>query len=254
MELPTPPGYRKLTPFDRERHRGLRVRRERPHAFAGGLNAIPVVAAEFIQAGRHYPIVFAQDRESGQYTAAAVTGIRSGENVFVDNEGRWDSNLYVPAYVRRWPFYGVRMPDGKEQRLLICVDEEGLEAGEPPLIRDDGDHGAGWEGIERLVTDLDAAARQTDQLIRFLRERELLEPFEAHGVPDRPGGRDFHLRGMLRINESRLNGLDGKTVKRLMKQGQLSRIYAHLMSLENFRGLLDRANPDAARKDPSFMH
>ena len=46
---------------------------------------------------------------------------------------------------------------------------------------------------------------------------------------------------MLIINEDKLNELQSKDVKRLMKSGELSRIYAHLMSLDNFKFLMDRA-------------
>ena len=44
---------------------------------------------------------------------------------------------------------------------------------------------------------------------------------------------------MHRVYEDKLNQLPADTVKELMEQGEMSRIYAHLISLENFAKLLD---------------
>ena len=89
------------------------------------------------------------------------------------------------------------------------------------------------------MRDLEAARRQTAALLTGLESLSLLEPFEAHAFGR--DGQDHHLRGMLRVSEERLNALDARDIGRLMRQGELSRIYAHLMSLDNFKHLLDRA-------------
>jgi hypothetical protein len=46
---------------------------------------------------RSYPIVF-----SGPdfMPVAMITGIKQGENLFVDSDGRWAEPHYVPAYVQ----------------------------------------------------------------------------------------------------------------------------------------------------------
>ncbi len=44
---------------------------------------------------------------------------------------------------------------------------------------------------------------------------------------------------MHRVNEDRLNQLPAKAIKAMMSRGELSRVYAHLISLENFAKLLD---------------
>jgi hypothetical protein len=80
--------------------------------------------------------------------------------------------------------------------------------------------------------------------MQTLQEHRLLQPFEAHAFPK--GGRDLHLVGMHRVDENRLNALEGRVIKGMMKRGELSRIYAHLMSLDNFRYLMDRATARAA--------
>ena len=55
------------------------------------------------------------------------------------------------------------------------------------------------------------------------------------------------IKGLFRVSEEKLNDLPGDVVKDLMARGELSRIYAHLMSLDNFTTLLDlHASPGAA--------
>ncbi|MND06523.1 SapC [compost metagenome] len=50
----------------------------------------------------------------------------------------------------------------------------------------------------------------------------------------------MHLTGMHRVAEKRIEHLNASQLKNLVKKGILSRIYAHLLSLDNFAKLLDR--------------
>jgi hypothetical protein len=46
---------------------------------------------------------------------------------------------------------------------------------------------------------------------------------------------------MYRVNENKLNELDPEKLIELARKGVLARLYSHLLSLENFRRLSDRA-------------
>src|SRR3954467_8279038 len=104
MNITIPPGYKGLVALDKEIHKGKGVVPARRAAFASGLTGVYLLAAEFVQASRHYPIVFAQDQQTGGFLPIAVTGLNQDENLFVDQDGEWQKDMYVPAYVRRWPF------------------------------------------------------------------------------------------------------------------------------------------------------
>ncbi len=56
------------------------------------------------------------------------------------------------------------------------------------------------------------------------------------------------MTGMQRVAEKNLENLNAAQLKNLMRKGILSRIYMHLLSLENFGRLLERraARPQAA--------
>lgn len=242
MQIPLPPGYKSLVPFDREKHRNLSVAESKRGEFSAGLHGVQVLVPEFTHVARHYPLVFAQDPATGKYVALAVTGMDPGVNLFVDAQGRWTEHCYVPAYVRRWPFFTSPIT-GKEESLVL-VDEGGLEAGSAPLCDADGKDTEHWRRYEQLLRELEAARKQHDRLLETLTSNRLLTPFEAHAFPK--GGRDLHLTGMFRVDEDRLNRLEPRVLRGMMKRGELSRIYAHLISLDNFRHLMDRAAARAA--------
>lgn len=236
QKIPVPPGYSELVPFNRQEFRGKGKRREAPAGFARNLNSIYITAVEFFQAARSYPIVFGRDAQTGGYVPVAITGLDKDQNLFVDESGHWHPDSYVPAYVRRWPFFTVQVADA-EDRNLVCVDPAGLEDSEKPFVDAEGNSTEMWQETEKLVQEMENARRQTVEFIRTVNDLELIEPFEAHAVAK--GGGNMRLGGMFRISEKKLNELPEKTIKQLMKKGQLSRIYAHLISLESFQRLLN---------------
>ena len=241
MNITIPPGYKGLVALDKEIHKGKGVVAARRAAFAAGLTGVYVLAAEFVQAARDYPIVFAQDQQTGEYLPIAVTGLNQDENLFVGTDGEWEKDMYVPAYVRRWPFFGVRIEGeaAKNGDILICVDESGLESSKSAVFDASGNPSSDFQPTQTLISEMEGARPATEKLCQTVKEFGLLEPFEAHAFPK--SGREMRLRGMFRVNEDKLNELQAKDVKRLMKNGELSRIYAHLMSLDNFKFLMDRA-------------
>lgn len=240
-DLISPPGYGRVIPFDKDRHRGLGVPARAP--FGAGLNAVYLTSTEFILASRSYPIVLVRD-PAGFCLPMIVTGLASGQNLFVDEQGFWDETVYVPAYARRYPFCVAELPQQKDNRL-ICVDEAVLDAHSPALFDRQGRPTKEWKKIEKFIADLETARQHTERLTRALDELDLLEAFEAQAVLK--SGGEFRLKSMHRVNEDRLNALPGDVIRELMAQGDLSRIYAHLMSLDNFRGLLERSAKLAAR-------
>ncbi len=233
LSVVLPPGFRSLVVLDRKRHAGLGLAPQAAR-FAAGLHAVYLSLPEFVAAARHCPVVFAE-AEGGRWQPMMLTGIEAGQNLCVDAAGEWLPDIYRPAYVRRYPFCAVRAPQG-EPRSVICVDDSALGDFPPALFDDNGVESTAWTERQRLIEEMETAGRQTDVLCARLGELNLLEAFNAD---IRPTGRErLEIAGMWRVNESRLNTLPAETVTELMRSGFLSRIYAHLMSLDNFHRLL----------------
>ena len=180
--------------------------------------------------------------EPGQWAPLALTGLNAGENLYVDDAGQWRAGVYVPAYVRRYPFCTAALADTGDAapEFIVYVDEDALAPASSPeraFFDTAGEPTEAWHARERLIREMEAARMTTETFTAGLDRLELFEPFEAHAQPQR--GLPMLVKGLFRVGEERLNALPGDTIKGLMNRGELSRIYAHLMSLDNFAALLD---------------
>ena len=90
-------------------------------------HAVPVTVDEFALLQRHYPIVFSV---GGDPVPLALMGLNEGTNVFLDDDGLpHDPSIYIPAYMRRYPFLLARLrPDSDE--LSLCFDPTSGAVGE----------------------------------------------------------------------------------------------------------------------------
>ncbi len=237
MDITLPPGYESLVLFDKEQHKGLSLRRNLP--FGASLNAVFVTAPEFALACRDYPLVFVRDAAAEAYVPMIVTALSNGTNLFVDDSGHWQQDVYVPAYVRRYPFC---VAEGRQQdgsvHAVICVDEKALESSDSPLFDHQGEPTSVWQGIEKLINDMEVARQQTTRFCRALDDLDLLEPFRAQAALK--NGEKYNLQSMYRVDEKKLNELPADVIQEMMGRGDLGRIYLHLASLNNFARLVDR--------------
>jgi hypothetical protein len=240
MDITPPFGYKDIVPLNRTQ----KVRLLRPGeipAFAGSLNAIPISYSEFALVAREYPIVFTAVTGSQVFAPVAVLGMAAGENLF-NNGGAWAGNVYVPAYARRFPFCmtKVTLDNVEQQNRLICVEKSHLdeEAGEA-MFDAKGQPVEKWKEIERLLTEYEVDLERSREMCGILSDYGLLEPFTMQAKFN-SGGDPLHLTGMHRVAEGKIEHLNASQLKNLVKKGILSRVYAHLLSLDNFAKLLDR--------------
>ena len=242
--LTPPAGYDRIVLLDRHRHAGMGIDPAARRAFQARLSAIYLTVRELIAAARFFPVAFVRDAGRDEFLPMAITGLVQGENLLLDAGGEWPADLYRPAYVRRFPFCTVRVrQEGAEQappQIVIAVQETALSAEARPVLFEGGEGrpSSAWREHEALINEMEAAVEETRAFCRNLVRLELLEPFEAHVQPK--DLKALSVKGLHRIGEQRLNALSGNAVAKLMKDGQLARIYAHLFSLDNFGRLLDR--------------
>ncbi|RME35105.1 MAG: hypothetical protein D6786_02945 [Gammaproteobacteria bacterium] len=241
-EIPSPAGYGQLVLLDRHLHRELGVSQRAVRQFQARLSSIFLTAQELSRAARFFPIAFVRNPGTEGFLPMAITGLVQGENLILDASGEWPSGIYKPAYVRRFPFCTVRIRNEEQPaqppQVVVAVQEDALSRdAQPPLFDGEGVPNAAWHEYESLIHEMETAVEETRTFCHNLARLDLLEPFEAHVQPK--DLKALSVKGLHRVNESRLNALTGNAVKKLMKDGQLSRIYAHLLSLDNFDRLLD---------------
>ncbi|MEP6906951.1 MAG: SapC family protein, partial [Pseudoxanthomonas sp.] len=171
-------------------------------------------------------------------------GLRSRENLFVDDEGRW-SGTYVPAFVRRYPFVLAELPG---QNVGVCIDEAftGLNEREGEALFDA--QGSNTPFLQNAMDFLQQYQREyvrTEAFCRRLQDAGLLR--EMNAKADLVDGRSFTVGSLLVVDEPKLMALPDATVLSLFRTGEIHLISMHLMSLSNMQGLVERV---AARKSP----
>lgn len=234
--------YERVVALSDQAHAALKVRPAKNFAYAARTNSVPLLAGEFFDCAREYPIVFA--RSAAGVLPAALLGLRENENLYVDAAGKWDAR-YVPAFVRRYPFVPGK---GAQGELLVCIDEASpcFDNSEGDALFADGKPTAQLEHAIKFLSEFHQAAAATEALGRRLEELGLLR--QADSVAQLNDGSQFRLNGLNVVDETKLRALDRDTVQELFANGSLAVIYAHLMSLGNLAALVDRLSRRDARQ------
>lgn len=247
MQINPPFGYNEIVPLYKNSRVRLPPAGTLPQ-FCSQSNAIPLSFSEFGVACRDYPLAFTSSDGGRSFAAIAVLGMAGNENLFLNN-GKWDENAYLPAYVRRYPFCMARVTlDSVEQAdRLICVEKSCIskdaEDGER-MFDDAGGPLERWRPIDKLLNEYEADLERSQEMCAILADYTLLAPFTLQAVLNEGGA--MNLGGMYRVEEKKLEFLNAAQHRNLIKKGIMGRIYAHLLSLDNFARLLKRKS-DGAR-------
>lgn len=236
--ITAPYGYREIVPLQKT-DKVLLPRGSTPE-FCRGANTLALSCGEFVAAARDYPIAFAcADGES--FAPVALLGLGEGQNLFIDAQGAWDVQCYVPAFVRRYPFCLARLlAEGKPgDDRIVCVEKAYLDKGGLALYDADGKATANWLRFEQLLQSYENDLDLTGKMCETFAKLNLFEPFEFKIMNgDQPA---LTIKGMHRIDEKRFLDLNPASHKALVNKGFMGRIYSHFNSLENFGRLYQRA-------------
>jgi len=231
--------YNGLEPLNRNLHGNFKVRRLNGLDRVAKVHAVPVTVDEFSAAQRHFPIVFSVGDNS---VPIALMGLHEGTNGFFDENGvSLDKSIYVPAYLRRFPFLLARLrPDSDE--LSLCFDptagavgefEEGeaLFSGEEPSDA--------TKAILQFCEQFEQAGQRTQAFMEELKQSELLMDGEVAIQPE-GATQPFIYRGFQMIDEEKFRNLRGDELRKLNQNGVLPLIMAHLFSLSVIRDIFAR--------------
>jgi hypothetical protein len=231
--------YNAVEPLNATQHGTMKVRTILRMPQVARTHALPVTVDEFTLVQRHYPIVFSVGENS---IPIALMGLNEGVNVFLDDDGRAiDANIYIPAYIRRYPFLLARLrPDSDE--LSLCFDPTANAVGDfdegQPLF--DGENPSeATKAILQFCEQFEAAGQRTAAFMEELNKADLLMDGE---VAIQPEGfeQPFVYRGFRMIDEEKLRNLRGDELRKLNQNGILPLLYAHLFSLSEMRAVFGR--------------
>lgn len=235
----TPPyGYREIVPMQKT-DRVLMPRGSTPE-FCRSANTLAISCGEFVAVARDYPIAFASG-DGATFAPVTVLGLAEGQNLFVETDGLWAADHYVPAFIRRYPFCLARVTvEGKARTdRIVCVEKSYVDANGLPLYDEAGKASANWAGFEQLLQNYENDLELTAQMCQAFAKLGLFEPFEFRVVNG--GEAALTIKGMHRIDEKRFLDLKPASHKALVTKGYMARIYSHFNSLDNFGRLYQRA-------------
>lgn len=218
--------YKQPMPLDAKKHANLSLKKNFGFAFTAGVNAVPINMIEMPQICHYYPIAFSPDANA---TPVALLGLRDNENLFLQADGGWDENAYIPAYIRRYPFIFSEIPNSDQ--LTLCVDNvsEIIEEGsDQPFFTAEGAPSDLAKNALEFCKSYHAAAQQTLDFSRALAESGLL--IEREAQINVGGNKRINFSGFRIIDEAKLAELDADTFMQWRENGWLPFIYAHLFS------------------------
>jgi hypothetical protein len=177
-----------------------------------------------------------------------VLGLNPDENLFISGEGRWNAR-YLPASIRSYPFAFTESSESGSLQILIDEAYPGFGGTEGlALFGATGEPAPELQGrlqfMEAHLKDIALTRRFGAELHRL---GLLIERSAQLQVAD---DARFNLNGFWIVDEAKLNTLADADLLQLARQGDLSLITAHLLSISNL-GLLAPKLKQSAEGGPS---
>jgi hypothetical protein len=230
-------------PLDREVHRMRRLNRSADDLkrCAGGVNAVFVAVAEFVDVCREFAIVFVPAGKlpdgSPELAPMAVLGLQQGENLMFDSDGKWAAR-YVPVALRTHPF---ALGAVDAERLVLCVDDAytGWSDSEgQPLFDADGQPSTITREMQQFLERFEGDVQRTRAFCQRLTQLELLRTMRFDATL--PDGNKLGVDGFYALDEEKFAALPDATVVELHKNGVLGLLHAHHISLGHMRHMVER--------------
>ena len=146
----------------------------------------------------------------------------------------------MPAFLRRYPFVFASNDDASTFTLRIDEEFAGLNQdgrGER-LFDSEGERTQYLRNVLGFLQVFQAQFQRTQAFSDRIRELGLLEPMHAQFTLKT--GQQMALTGFQAVNRQRLNALDGEQLATLAKAEELELLYTHLVSMQNFRPMVER--------------
>ncbi|MBT9486816.1 MAG: SapC family protein [Rubrivivax sp.] len=237
----TPQLHREAVPLDSVKHRSTVVRFPvEDWSHLAGMNSLFLTADECILAAADYPIVFIQGSPDAQgvpeFVPIAVFGMSQGENLYLE-QGRW-RGVQMPALMATYPFCIAQL--GTTDRMAVCVDNASsalASSGAGQRLFDDQGQATAFAGqVQKELEQLERQIANTRAIVRRLAALDLFRPrsFDAT-LPD---GSKLGVDGFFTIDEERVRQLPDAQVLELHRDGILTLVSAHWVSLAQMRRLL----------------
>ena len=243
-----------LVPISRDLHRNTKIRPLPSFSFAAATTAVPVYGGEIITMGYEVPVIFLRDPAG--FVPAALLGLRAGQNLLLDTQGRWVGS-HIPAVWRRGPFRLAQLEGEEDGKMVLCLDDSNSQLSETegqPLFDEEGAPTPVTGSVTSMLTQLERDIRATRAICALLDRLELIVPWNLEIV--QADGSKSRVSDLFQVDESKIATLPADSLGEIRDAGALPLIYAHLLSLSKVKLLLrlakladERAHQQAAMQN-----
>lgn len=232
--------YNDLLPLNSRDHTGWKVGPLENAGFMATTHAVPLTVEEFVDAQRHFPIVFTVSENP---VPIALMGLNEGVNTFMGEDNKLVSDVYLPAYARRYPFMLAKLqPDAED--LSLCFDPSVSNIGKDiegqALFSEKGEPTEYTQTILDFCRQFEEAGQRTQAFMQVVNDLDILMDGEVAitrgDQPDTP----FVYRGFRMVDEAKLRDLPMEKIDEITKSGVMVLIHAHLFSLNLMRSIFER--------------
>ena len=226
--------YKQLAPLNSRDHGKWVARSVEFASWAANQHAIPLTIDEFNLAQKSFPIVFS---DSDKPVPLALMGLNEGINVFFDADGVLLEQVYVPAYIRRYPYLLAKLTEDADQ-LSLCFDPSSgllVEEGPGEALFDGEQPTEHTKAVLSFCEQFEQAGARTQQFVDELLKLDLLMDGQVAIQRGDETENPFVYRGFKMINQEKVVELRGDQLRTLNQNGILPLIYAHLFSLDLMR-------------------
>lgn len=232
--------YKDLLPLNSRDHADWKAGTFDRADFLASTHAIPLTTDEFVDAQRHFPIVFTAGENP---LPIALMGLNEGVNTFMGDDGKLTENVYLPAYARRYPFILAKLQQDSDD-MSLCFDPScgviGKDMEGQDLFGDDKQPTEYTKNVLEFCQRFEEAGQRTRAFLEELKKLDILMDGEIaitrNDKPDTP----FIYRGFQMVDEKKLRELPAETVDALNKNGMLMLINAHMFSLNLMKTIFER--------------
>lgn len=232
------PSFEAVTP---QQHAGRFWHPSPDYRFAASDPLATLVVAELPEACIYMPLGFSPVGET--FVPVALQGLRAGQNLWVDGQGRWRGG-YIPAVYRSHPF----ALGQADERHVLCVDRDsGLinedQNGQPFFDVEDQP----TEQVQRIrdfLSQVRASAEATKPQCAALQSQGLIQPWPLQVTA---GEETQTLQGLYRIDEDALNVLSSEAFDKLRQAGALPMVYCQLLSMRHVGRLGELARAEGSQ-------
>lgn len=209
---------------------------DKRYGFCASSRAIPLTVSEIPAAMKDYPVVFASEE---QMVPLAITGLIDDVNLFVSEGGDWEHQRYIPGYIRRYPFGVATQADSDRFAIVLDTAFDGLvKGGENPLF----ENGEPSEMTQQTIEFCKTYEEDRLRTVEFGERIKALGVSKGQSAQFTPMGetepRTF--AEYLGVDENAIKELPGEKLAELRDSGILPLLYAMVMSMGNWRMLLQR--------------